>query len=110
MTFSLEDKKKTSFGKGLTLSQTSLGFLHVCNTSLLITLWEKEKLLVTSNFSFSHSVFFPLGQFLLFLLNCRVQSLSILKILKFVVWERVKALLADLHQHRPQVFSLRLCD
>ena len=25
------------------------------------TLWEKEKLLVTSNFSVSHSVFYPLG-------------------------------------------------
>ena len=32
-------------------------FLRVCSTSLLKTLWEKEKLLVTSNFSFSHSVF-----------------------------------------------------
>ena len=30
----------------------------VCSTSLLKTLWEKEKLLVTSNFSFSHSVFY----------------------------------------------------
>ena len=30
--------------------------LCVCNTSLLKTLWEKEKLLVTSNFYFSHSV------------------------------------------------------
>ena len=30
-------------------------------TSLLKTLWEKEKLLVTSNFSFSHSVFYPYG-------------------------------------------------
>ena len=29
----------------------------VCSTSLLKTLWENEKLLVTSNFSFSHSVF-----------------------------------------------------
>ena len=37
--------------------------LRVCNTSLLKTLWEKEKLLVTSNFSFSHIVFFfPLGK------------------------------------------------
>ena len=36
-----------------------LWFLHVCSTSLLKTLWEKEKLLVTSNFSFSHSVFSP---------------------------------------------------
>ena len=34
-------------------------FLHVFSTSLLKTLWEKEKLLVTSNFSFSHSVFYP---------------------------------------------------
>ena len=35
-------------------------FLHV--RSLLKTLWEKEKLLVTSNFSFSHSVFLPYGE------------------------------------------------
>ena len=34
-------------------------FLRVCSTSLLKTLWEKEKLLVMSNFSFSHSVFYP---------------------------------------------------
>ena len=34
-------------------------FLRVCSTSLLKTLWEKEKLLVTSNFFFSHSVFYP---------------------------------------------------
>ena len=32
-------------------------FLHVCCASLLKTLWEKEKLLVKSNFFFSHSVF-----------------------------------------------------
>ena len=31
-------------------------------TSLLKTLREKEKLLVTSSFSFSHSVFYPFGQ------------------------------------------------
>ena len=30
-------------------------------TNLLKTLWEKEKLLVTSNFSFSHSVFYLFG-------------------------------------------------
>ena len=34
-------------------------FLRVWGTSLLKTLWEKEKLLVTSNFSFSHKVFYP---------------------------------------------------
>ena len=37
-------------------------FLSVTCTSLLKTLWEKEKLLVTSNFSSSHSVFYPFGQ------------------------------------------------
>ena len=42
-----------------TLSQTSPGFLHVCRKRLLKALWEKEKLLVTSNFSFSRSVFHP---------------------------------------------------
>ena len=33
-------------------------FLRVCSARLLKTLWEKEKLLVKSNFSFSHSVFY----------------------------------------------------
>ena len=37
-------------------------FLRVCSTCILKTLWEKEKLLVTSNFSFSYSVFYPLGE------------------------------------------------
>ena len=32
-------------------------FLPVCSISFLKTLWEKKKLLVTSNFSFSHEVF-----------------------------------------------------
>ena len=32
-------------------------FWHINNRQLLKTLWEKEKLLVTSNFSFSHNVF-----------------------------------------------------
>ena len=37
-------------------------FLHVCSTSLLETLWKKEKLLITSNSSFSHSIFCPFGE------------------------------------------------
>ena len=37
-------------------------FLRVCSTSPLKTLWEKEKLLVKSNFSFSRSVFYPFGE------------------------------------------------
>ena len=37
-------------------------FLRVSNSSLLKTLRKKEKLLVTSNFSFFHSVFYPFGK------------------------------------------------
>ena len=33
-------------------------FVHVRSVSLLKTLWEKEKLLVTSNFFFSLSIFY----------------------------------------------------
>ena len=39
-----------------------LCFLQVWSTNHLKTLWEKEKLLVTSNFSFSHIVFYPFWQ------------------------------------------------
>ena len=67
-------------------------FLHVCSTSLLKTLRENEKLLVKSNFSFSHSVFYPLGHlYAIFhqIQNCRLQTLSVSKTLKFVLWERI---------------------
>ena len=37
-------------------------FLCVCSTSLMKTLWEKEKLLMTSNFPFFHSVFYSFGE------------------------------------------------
>ena len=38
------------------------GFFRVCCTDLLKTLWVKEKLLVTSNISFSHNGFYPFGE------------------------------------------------
>ena len=43
----------------LTLFKRGPVFLRVCIISILETLWEKEKLLVTCDFSFSHSVFYP---------------------------------------------------
>ena len=49
-------------------------FLCVCSTSLLKTLWEKEKLLVTSNFSFSHCFAIHLESFLPFLSNLKLLS------------------------------------
>ena len=51
-------------------------FLRVCSTSLLKTPWEKEKMLVTSNLSSSHSVFYPSKQALVF--TC-LQYKSLLK-------------------------------
>ena len=47
-------------------------FLPVCSTSLLKTLWEKEKLLITSNFSFSHSVFNPNGELSAILIKLKI--------------------------------------
>ena len=43
--------------------QTASGsLLCVCSTSLSKSLWENEKLLLMSNFSFSHSVFYRYGK------------------------------------------------
>ena len=68
--FNLVTSEILSFGKGLdpffrtlipmksaclTLSQRS-PYFYVSAVQVLKTLWEKEKLLMTSNFSFSHSV------------------------------------------------------
>ena len=67
-------------------------FLRVCSSSLLKTRWEKEKLLVTSNFSFSPECFLLVWRsFCHFhqIGNCRLQSLLVSESLKFVVLERV---------------------
>ena len=70
-----------------------LWFLGFSSRSLLKTLWEKEKLLVTSNFSFSPQCFLPVWKtFCQFyqIWNCRLQSVTVSKRLKFIVWERLK--------------------
>ena len=70
-----------------------LWFLHVCSTSLLKIPWEKEKLLITSNFSFSPRFFYPFWRTVCHfnqIKNFRLQTLSVWKSLQFVVWERVK--------------------
>ena len=85
-------KNQGLFGKELTLSQTSPGFLRVCSASLLKTLWVKEKLLVMSNFSFSYCVFYPFGELSAIFIKFEIvvcKLFSVWKRLKFVVWERV---------------------
>ena len=47
-------------------------FLRFCSTSVLKTLWEKEKLLVTSNFSFSNIVFYPFGELSVFFIKLEI--------------------------------------
>ena len=81
------DQEKCDNLLGLTLSEKFAWFLCVYSTSLLITLWEKEKLLVTSDLSFSHCVFYPFRE-LSEIKNCRLPILSVWKSPKFVVWER----------------------
>ena len=77
-----------------TLSQTSSDFFVSCCTGVLKTQWKNEKLLVTSNFSFSHSVFKTPVQrtFHLFyhITYGRKQTLSDWKSLKYVFWEIVR--------------------
>ena len=61
-------------------------FLRVCSISLLKTLWEKEKLLVTQCFLPIWRAFRHFHQ----IQNCRQHNLSVWKSSIFVVWERVK--------------------
>ena len=63
-------------------------FLRVCSTSLLKTLREKEKLLVTSNFSFSHNVFYPFVELSAIFINfeilvCKPFQFGRIKVLLF---------------------------
>ena len=67
-------------------------FLRVCSIGLLKTLWENEKLLVTSNFSFSQC-FLPFRKtFCHFyqIRSSRSKTLWVWKSQNFVIWERVK--------------------
>ena len=67
-------------------------FLCVYISNLLKTPWGKEKLLVTSNYSFTHSVFYQFGRILPGfhqIQNCRLQPLPVWERVKFVIWERI---------------------
>ena len=65
-------------------------FLRVCSTGLLKTRWEKEKLLITSNFSSSHSVFYLFGERSTIFIQFEIIIRKLWKSVKFVIWERVK--------------------
>ena len=98
-TFCEVDKSNDmSSAEWLTLSQKSPVFFRVCSSSLLKTLWENGKLLIMSNFSFFPPCFLPVWKtFYHFyqIQNCRLQTLSVWKGLKFVVWERINSVQND---------------
>ena len=67
-------------------------FLRICSTCLLKTMWEKEKLLVTSNFFFSHIVFYPYGELYAVFIKYEIVVCKLFefeKVKKNVVWKRV---------------------
>ena len=67
-------------------------FLCVCSSSLLKTLWQKEKLLVMSNFSF-HGVFYPFGEIsAIFIELSSADSLSLERVYNSYL-RKVKALI-----------------
>ena len=47
-------------------------FLRVCSKGLLITQWDMEKSLITSNFSFSHIVFYPFEDLSAIFIGCKI--------------------------------------
>ena len=59
---------KSFFFKVVNLLPHNAAFWYTKDRKLWKTLWEKEKLLVTSHFSFSHIVFYPIWHFI-FILN-----------------------------------------
>ena len=79
------------FGPFVNLFPNRPWFLHVCSTNLLKALWEKEKMLMTSNFSFSQSVFYPSEEFSAIFIKSETVFCKFFQFgsLKFVIWKRV---------------------
>ena len=86
-------------------------FLCVCNTSLLKTLWEKKKLLVTSNFPISHSVFYSFGELYIIFLKLKIVVCNFIQLgrvwnlsfgnkltnntISYKIWYKLKAVTDD---------------
>ena len=94
-------KTRACFWKGLTLPETSLGSDMSAVHIVLKTLGEKEKILVTSKFSFSHSVFYSFGELPAIFIQFEIivyKLFSVLESLKFVVLERDNLFKLNLYQ------------
>ena len=99
--FNLDQSKILSSGNGLMLDDYPNPFpnkpwmLRVYSTSLLKTLWEKEKMLVTSIFSFPHSVFYSMKKKIIILATFNLSSVNAFNSVMFKILlfgkERVKS-------------------
>ena len=77
-------------------------FLCVCNKNLMKTLWEKEKLFIMSNFSFTQCVFYPSGELSDISIKFEIVICKLFRfgrVLNFVVWERVIVEISLIVQH-----------
>ena len=74
--------------------QTSAGFYMSTVQVFRKHCGKKEKLLTKSNFFFTHSVFYPLGELSAIFIRFKIVVCKVFEFgsLKFVVWERVKML------------------
>ena len=72
-------------GGRLNSFQNKLLFKLVRSMGLYEILWEKEKLLVTSNFSFSHGVFYHFGVHSNIFINFKLSSANYLKVSNLIV-------------------------
>ena len=81
---------KSFLSSSSTLSQTSPCFYVSAVQIFLKTLWEKEKLLVTSNFSFFPRVYYPFEDLSAIFMKLKIVVCKLFqKSINFVVWERV---------------------
>ena len=72
-------------------------FWRLCSRRLLKTLWQKEKLLITSNFSFCHNVFNSIEKSIFHLLTVLTVFQSRL-LQNCCMWERVKVYIWLVHK------------
>ena len=70
--FSTLEKRNLMFRVAFNPFPNKPWFLCVYSTSLVKTLREKEKLLVTSNFSFSDSVFYPFWELSIIFIKLKI--------------------------------------
>ena len=75
----------------LTFPTNKPWFLRVCSTRLLKTLWEKEKLLIPSNFSLSHSVFYLFEELSAIFIRFEIVVCKL-----FLVWKSVKFVVLEM--------------